>query len=654
MTKTTKIEKAVALIVGAIIAIITAVTLIISITLSSSHNSRTHDTLTDISINVIENTVESKQEYLKTLFEVWKGTNSRNNAVASALKSGYSGKLSEMYSNSTTDEYTFAYFTDAEGNKLWATDNCKLSNFDVSRALADEEFSGYCCEDGVPLCYVFVTPVYYDANGFSSLVGVVVMGYNLSNSEVLDPIKEQINSEVSLIAGNTVIATTFTDANGDRTVGTEISQDVYDTIMAGESVTGRAKLQDGEYFIQYRPIIDINGNIKGAFFAGMSTKASDSSFGRVIIIAAIAAVIILIAALIVLGIFIRKVIARPIVELNRLADDMSKGHLSKPDSGFKFGNDELGHFAIALHNTQKALNGYIRDITDILEAMAAGDFTKHPSVQYTGDFERIEQAFGDISDELSQIVHNISRSSEQVLSGSSQMAGGSQILANGTTTQAGAIENLNDAVMGISDKINVNAENAVRAKELSAEVETSAVAQNKDMSSVMDAMSEIEKKSSEIGKIIKTIDDIAFQTNILALNAAVEAARAGDAGKGFAVVADEVRNLASKSAEAAQLTTELISATVSAVNDGSDKVNSAAESMREITEKAKETSRLIDEISDASGEQAAAIRQVTLGLEKISDVVQQNSATAEETAASCEQLSTQSKILKQQVDLLKA
>ena len=309
---------------------------------------------------------------------------------------------------------------------------------------------------------------------------------------------------------------------------------------------------------------------------------------------------------------------------------------------------------MALHNTQKALNSYISDITDILEAMAVGDFTKRPSVQYTGDFERIEQAFGDISEELSQIVRNISRSSEQVLSGSSQMAGGSQILANGTTTQAGAIENLNDAVMGISDKINVNAENAVRAKELSAEVETSAVAQNKDMSSVMDAMSEIEKKSSEIGKIIKTIDDIAFQTNILALNAAVEAARAGDAGKGFAVVADEVRNLASKSAEAAQLTTELISATVSAVNDGSDKVNSAAESMREITEKAKETSRLIDEISDASGEQAAAIRHVTLGLEKISDVVQQNSATAEETAASCEQLSTQSKILKQQVDLLKA
>ena len=651
----TRIEKAVALIVGMIIAVITAVTLIISISLSSNHNDNTHGTMTDIGINVLQKTVENKHDYLTTLFEVWKGTNSRNNAIASALKSGYSGKLSEMYSNSSADEFTFAYFTDAQGNKLWASDSCKLSGFDVSRALADEEFSGFCCDENLPLSYVYVTPVYYDANGFSSLVGVVVMGYNLSNSEVLDPIKEQINSEVSLIAGSSVIATTFTDENGERAVGTEIEPKIYDKLMTdGEPVTGRAKMHDGEYYIRYEPITDVNGNICGALFAGMSTAESDKSFGQVIVTAAIAAVVILIAAIILIGVFIKRVIARPIVELNSLAEDMSKGRLSAPESGYKFGNNELGDFAAALHNTKNSLNSYIMDITDILEAMADGNFTKRPSVEYSGDFERIERAFGDIRQELSEIVHNISRSSEQVLSGSSQMAGGSQILANGTTTQASAIENLNSAVQGISEKINVNADNAIRAKELSAEVETSAVAQNKDMSSVMEAMSEIEKKSSEIGKIIKTIDDIAFQTNILALNAAVEAARAGDAGKGFAVVADEVRNLASKSAEAAQLTTELISATVDAVNDGAEKVSSAAQSMREITEKAKETSRLIDEISDASGEQATAIMQVTVGLEKISDVVQQNSATAEETAASCEQLSSQSRILKQQVDLLKA
>ena len=650
----TRIEKAISLIVGIIIAVITAVTLIISISLFSNHNDSTHGTMTDIGINVLRKTVEDKNVYLKSLFEVWKGTNSRNNAVASAVKSGYSGKLSEMYSNSSTDEFTFAYFTDAEGNKLWASDTCKLSGFNVSRALAEEEYAGFCCDENVPLSYVYVTPVYYDANGYSTLVGVAVLGYNLSNSEVLDPIKEQINSEVSLIAGDTVIATSFIDENGERAVGTQIDQKVYDSVLNAESVTGRAKLMNDEYFIQYEPIIDVNGTICGALFAGMSTAQSDRSFRQVILVSVTAAVVILIAALLLISVFIKKVIARPIVELNRLADDMSKGHLSAPESGYKFGNNELGDFAAALQNTKNSLNSYISDITTILEAMAAGNFTKRTSVEYSGDFVRIEQSFGEIRHKLSEIVRSISFSSDQVMSGSSQMADGSQMLANGTTTQATAIENLNSAIMGISEKINVNADHAIRAKELSAEVETNAVAQNKDMSSVMEAMSEIERKSSEISKIIKTIDDIAFQTNILALNAAVEAARAGQAGKGFAVVADEVRNLANKSAEAAQLTTELISATVDAVNDGANKVNNAAESMREITEKAKETSRLIDEISSASGEQATAIMQVTMGLEKISDVVQQNSATAEQTAASCEQLSSQSRILKKQVDMLKA
>ncbi len=651
----TRIEKAIAAIVCLIIAVITAVTLIISISLSSSHNLETHGTMTDMGINVLRETVESKEEYLKSLFTVWKGLDSRNNQIASALKKGYPGKISELYGNSSTDAYTYAYFADASGNKLWASDSCKLTDFDFSRAIAGEEYFGFYCDENIPLSYIYVVPVYYEANGFKGEpVGIVLLGYNFSNSEFLDPIQEQLNSEVTLIAGNTRIATTFRDESGERITGTQIDDAIYQKILAGETVQSRIALSNGEYFVQYEPITDVNGQICGALFTGMSTAESDRSFGNVVLIAVIAAVVVLIAAIVIICIFIKNVIARPIVQLNSLAEEMSKGNLSAADSDYHFGNNELGDFAIALHNTKTSLNSYISDITEILVSMSNGNFTKRPSVDYTGDFERIEQAFGDIRKQLAQILHSISCSSEQVLTGSAQMSNGSQTLANGTTTQAAAIEQLNGAVQGISEKINVNAANAVKAKELSAEVEHSAVAQNKDMNSVMEAMSEIERKASEIESIIKTIDDIAFQTNILALNAAVEAARAGDAGKGFAVVADEVRNLASKSAEAAQLTTELISATVDAVTDGSSKVTNAVESMREITEKAKETSRLIDEISDASGEQATAIKEVTEGLEKISDVVQQNSATAEETAASCEQLSSQSRILKRQVDMLKA
>ncbi|MBQ5333706.1 MAG: cache domain-containing protein, partial [Oscillospiraceae bacterium] len=514
----TRIEKAVALIVGLIIAVITSVTLIISISLSSNHNNSTHTTMTEIGINVLRNSVESNEDDLRAMFDVWKGLDVRNNPIASAINKGYPGKLSELYNNSNPDENTFALFTDAEGNKLWASDSFKLSSYDVSRALAGEEYAGFLSDANVPLCYIYVTPVIYSSGGFAGdVIGTCLLGRNLSNSEALDEIKEQINGEVTLFGKDTRIATTFTDAEGKRAVGTQLDEKTAEKLLTnGESIKSRAEVMGGEYFVQYEPITDINGQFCGAYFVGMSTEASDKSFGKVIIITVVAAVIILMAAIAVIGIFIKRVIARPIVELNSLAEDMSRGNLSAADSSFKFGNNELGDFAVALRNTKNSLNGYISDITNILESMADGNFTRRPSVQYTGDFERIEQAFGDIRQELSEIVHNISRSSEQVLSGTSQMSNGSKILADGTTTQAGAIENLNSAVQGISEKIKVNAGNAVRAKELSAEVESSAVAQNRDMNSVMEAMTEIERKSSEIGKIIKTIDDIAFQTNILA------------------------------------------------------------------------------------------------------------------------------------------
>jgi methyl-accepting chemotaxis protein len=167
-------------------------------------------------------------------------------------------------------------------------------------------------------------------------------------------------------------------------------------------------------------------------------------------------------------------------------------------------------------------------------------------------------------------------------------------------------------------------------------------------------MDEINKRSSQIGVIIQTIDSIAFQTNIMALNAAVEAARAGKAGKGFAVVADEVRNLASKTADAANETTKLISATIEAVSSGSGLVTAAAESMDDITRRAKETSVLVGTISAESAEQNAQIQSMNVALDRISGVISQNSATAEETAASCEELTSQSRELLNQVKVLKA
>ena len=654
----TRIEKSVSLMVGIIIAVSTAITLIISVALCSAHNDSTFRTMADIGVNVLRADVERKYDDLKVTYDQW----AVQSQMSTAMKSGFVGTLSEIYDKAHLDENTFCLFTDAEGTKLWASDNFKLASYDVSKPLSydakvskkEEDYfvSGIYKDENVALSYIFAAPVVY---GDSLLVGTCLIGYDLTSTDYLEEIKAETGNDVTMFADNVRASTTLLNADGTRNIGTTMNDDVKAVVIDSfEIYNGHTQILGHDYFVCYEPFKDIYGNVAGAYFAGQPTTESDKAFETVIIVVIIAALVIITVAAIVVVIAIKRMVAKPIVEVSKLAENMSRGKLNIPDFTYRFDKNEVGDFAMALQDTKHSLSAYINDISNVLLSMSNGDFTTLPSMRYEGDFSLIEESFREIRERLSGIVQNINTSSEQVMSGSVQMADGSQILANGTTTQANAIEELNATITAISDKIAINADNAMRAKTLSDGVEKSAVEQNSDMNSVMEAMADIESKSSQISSIIKTIDDIAFQTNILALNAAVEAARAGAAGKGFAVVADEVRNLASKSAEAAQHTTTLISATVSAVNSGTALVNAAAESMKEITEKTKETSNLIDEISSASAEQAEAIRQVTKGLEQISDVVQQNSATAEETAASCEELSGQSQMLRKQIGMLKA
>ena len=219
-------------------------------------------------------------------------------------------------------------------------------------------------------------------------------------------------------------------------------------------------------------------------------------------------------------------------------------------------------------------------------------------------------------------------------------------MAEGSTEQASAIQQLSAALVELTNHVQQNAENAREGSGMSAEAGQGVNESNKDMQKLMDAMGEIEASANEINKIIKTIDDIAFQTNILALNAAVEAARAGSAGKGFAVVADEVRNLAAKSAEAAKNTTELIESTVNAVNNGTRLANETAQALDNVVKKATVVNTKIQEIASVCEEQANAIQEINVGIDQISSVVQTNSATAEQSAAASEELSSQANMVK--------
>ena len=268
---------------------------------------------------------------------------------------------------------------------------------------------------------------------------------------------------------------------------------------------------------------------------------------------------------------------------------------------------------------------------------------------YKGEFTPIKSAFEQILVNLNDSFSRIQKAGTMLYDASEQVSSGSQALAQGTSEQEASIRELSDYVSDISGKVNKNAENAKNVSEISDTATTDLKEGNAEMQKMLAAMKIIDEKSAEIEKIINTIDNIAFQTNILALNAAVEAARAGEAGKGFAVVADEVRNLASKSAEAAQTTSELIGSTIEAVSNGTAIADSTAQTIESVMERFSNANSLINEISDGSAQQATMVDQVLSSVSQISAVVQNNAATAEESASASALTAAQAKELQKMV-----
>ena len=505
------------------------------------------------------------------------------------------------------------------------------------------------------LCFMVSAPVWKNGAEGGSVSGVAVIKVPMDViSSAADTAKISENGYAYLIDkdGDTIL---HPDAgkveSGENIEALAISDEDYAAIAAlhakargGETGYGLYDLGGVHKFIAYTPVEGTDG-----WSMCVCTPLSDfqAVARKTVTIYCIMFVLFLIYGTWGTRLLITKIVV-PIKGSVRVLKMMSKGDFHSELPKQKIIGRELFEMHECIKKMRSDTYSVISDVGYMLGGMAGGDFTVTSQVpeRYEGDFEDILNAESVIKEQLTQILTEILQISEQVSAGSEQVSDGAQTLAQGATEQASSVEQLSATVNEVARQINESAAEAEKANALTIESEQIMRGSVEAMNQASAAMDEISTTSHDISKVIKAIDDIAFQTNILALNAAVEAARAGSAGKGFAVVADEVRNLSQKSAEAAKNTTALIETSIGAVEKGGKLVNKASEDFTQVAEKSGAVNTIVGELAQRFQQQAAAANQISLGIEQVASVVQMNSATSEESAAASEELSSQANVLK--------
>lgn len=562
----------------------------------------------------------------------------------------------EAYINQMAQNYnmTRGNLLDLQGNSYFDGNNYSDREY-FQRAKEGESFVSTPTLSKVTgeLSILVAAPVYQDGDTSKPIIGVV---YFVPQETFLNDIMSSIhvseNSEAFMLDKDGV---TIADITMD-TIGVQNIEELAKTdstwselavyaadMRSGNSGVGQYKATGAKKLIAYAPVNNTDG-----WSLAIESPVSDF-MGTVYISAIIIGVLIVIILLIGVAIAIRLAtsIGRPIQLCAERIHKLSEGDLSSPVPQIN-SKDETGRLAEQTDRIVENLQNLIGDIGYLLGEMARGNFNvrSRDYNYYIGDYEQLLRHVRGINKQLSDTMAQINTASVQVSAGAEQVSSGAQSLAQGATEQASAVQELSATINDISTDSQRTAELAMRAKNAADNAGAELQASSEYIATLGNAMSNISESSQEISKIISTIENIAFQTNILALNAAVEAARAGAAGKGFAVVADEVRNLAHKSDQAAKATKDLIEKSIDAVNEGVNMMQKVNDAVGSVMESAGVAVSGMDEVADAVQRETDSIVQITQGIDQISSVVQTNSATAEESAAASEELSGQSEMLK--------
>jgi methyl-accepting chemotaxis protein len=473
-----------------------------------------------------------------------------------------------------------------------------------------------------------------------NIVGIVSTGFRLDIEQYTDQLKQLTACETSVFLGDEMISTTVLKEDGTRATGTKEETGISDTVLAGTPYSGHADILGRSVFACYTPIAGSDGQVLGMLFSGQYLDETTATIWSFVQSGLIIMLVLLAASIAIILLITRRIVA-PIRIMTAAASALTSG-----DTEIEIQvntKDEMRTLADAF--TSMIAN--TRQQVQIIEHIADGDLTV--CVEARSEKDVMNNALISMLELNNDVFSNIASSARQVAVGSEQIANSSQALAQGATEQASTIQELSNTMSAIAEETKATANMADEAATFAGTIKSNAEKGSRQMDAMIGAVKEINASSQNISRVIKVIDDIAFQTNILALNAAVEAARAGQHGKGFAVVAEEVRNLASKSAEAARDTSSMIQDSMEKAELGSQIANETSLSLAEIISGISESNQLIAEIARSSQEQSVNISQVNAGVDQVAQVVQQNSATAQENAAASQEMSSQSSILRELV-----
>jgi methyl-accepting chemotaxis protein len=605
--------------------------------------------------------MKAELDDMRSTLEISSKTISLDQTVINSLSTGnHEDILNEITYLGEALDIDSIVVTDTTGTILSSTSDTNLTGSNISgrytikMALSGDTFSSIEQDENSVYSANASSPIF--ENG--SIIGAAYTSYNLDNNEIVDHLKELTGDEFTIFAGDTRINTTLVQ-DGKRVVGTTLDPKIADIVInEKQEYTGKAKLFGKNFITAYYPIFAGDGKtVTGVMYSGMDQTEIEKIFFKNIINISIIAIILSIIDIFIIAAVLKKGLKAPLEKVVKAARAIETGEVNNEvlsNINEITSNDEIGMLARSMEGAVNSVQLMSSDITMFHNAVISHDLTMSvDKTKHSGIYREIMSIVENLFSELSNILKEIKVMADGIENGSSHVSSASQSLAQGSTEQASATEELSSTIENIAVQISENAASAEAANSLSMEAGREVKSSSNHMNEMVKAMDNINSISKEIGKIIKTIDDIAFQTNILALNAAVEAARAGVHGKGFAVVADEVRNLANKSAEAAKSTALLIENSITAVDKGSKIAAETEHALHNVVTKTNEVNKIINEIAEAAQKQRDAISEINIGIDQISGVVNANSASSEETAAASEELSAQAQSLHEMVNQYK-